>query len=242
MKRPCLDRWQLVIDYLTSAIGFEPREQFRVLYLDKRNNLIADEVMHEGTVDHTPVYPREVLRRAIELHATGCVLVHNHPSGDATPSRSDIDMTKQVAEVCGLLGIAVHDHVIIARDGHSSLRGLGLLWGQRDPANVNAEYQPTNEDGADKKDTNMKAKIWVLCTVLADENAPAMPALFTDEAEAWAKYDEVIRAEWENLMDADDGPYPGDPDEAQDRIRQAHGAEWSRWELTQHEIEIPAAG
>ena len=96
MKRPSLDRWQLVIDYLTSAMAFEPREQFRVLYLDKRNNLIADEVLAEGTVDHTPVYPREVLRRAIELHATGCVLVHNHPSGDATPSRADIDMTKQV--------------------------------------------------------------------------------------------------------------------------------------------------
>jgi DNA repair protein RadC len=103
-------------------MAFEPREQFRVLYLDKRNNLIADEVMQKGTVDHTPVYPREVLRRAIELH-----VVHNHPSGDATPSRADIDMTKQVIEVCGLLGIAVHDHVIIARDGHSSLRGLGLL-------------------------------------------------------------------------------------------------------------------
>jgi DNA repair protein RadC len=79
MKRPSLNRWQLVIDYLTSAMAFEPREQFRVLYLDKRNNLIADEVLAEGTVDHTPVYPREVLRRAIELHATGCVLVHNHP-------------------------------------------------------------------------------------------------------------------------------------------------------------------
>jgi DNA repair protein RadC len=132
MKRPSLDRWQLVIDYLTSAMAFEPREQFRVLYLDKRNNLIADEIMHEGTVDHTPVYPREVLRRAIErraieLHATSCVLVHNHPSGDATPSRADIDMTKQVAEGCNLLGIAVHDHVIITRDGHASLRGLGLM-------------------------------------------------------------------------------------------------------------------
>jgi hypothetical protein len=96
----------------------------------------------------------------------------------------------------------------------------------------------TNEEGVDRKDTDMKAKIWVLCTVLADENAPAMPAVFADEAEAWAKYDEVIRAEWDNLMDADDGPYPGDPDAAQDRIRQAHGAEWSRRELTQHEIEI----
>ena len=89
VKRPALNRWQLVIDYLTSAMGFEPREQFRVLYLDKRNNLVADEVLAEGTVDHTPVYPREVLRRAIELHATGCVLVHNHPSGDATPSRAE---------------------------------------------------------------------------------------------------------------------------------------------------------
>ena len=127
MKRPALNSWQLVLDYLTSAMGFELREQFRVLYLDKRNNLVADEVLAEGTVDHTPVYPREVLRRAVELHATGCVLVHNHPSGDATPSRADIDMTKQVAEVCNLLGIAVHDHVIIARDGHSSLRGLGLM-------------------------------------------------------------------------------------------------------------------
>jgi hypothetical protein len=92
-----------------------------------------------------------------------------------------------------------------------------------------------------RKDLNMKTKICVLATVLADENAPAMPAVFADEAEAWAKYDEMIGAEWDNLMDADDGPYPGDPDEAQDRIRQAHGAEWSRWELTCHEIEIPAA-
>jgi DNA repair protein RadC len=103
LKRPCLNRLQLVIDYLTSAMAFQPREQFRVLYLDKRNNLIADEVMHEGTVDHTPVYPREVLRRAIELHATGCVLVHNHPSGDATPSRSDIDMSKRSSRFVGYL-------------------------------------------------------------------------------------------------------------------------------------------
>jgi hypothetical protein len=102
--------------------------------------------------------------------------------------------------------------------------------------------QPTNEDGADKKDADMKAKIWVLCTVLVDENAPAMPAVFADEAEALAKYDEVIRAEWDSIMDPnDDGPYPGDPDAAQDRIRQAHGAEWSRWELTCHDIEISTA-
>jgi hypothetical protein len=88
----------------------------------------------------------------------------------------------------------------------------------------------------------VKTKIWVLATVLADENAPALPAVFADEAEAWTKYDATIRAEWDNLMDADsDGPYPGDPDEAQDRIRKAIGAEWSRWELTCHDIEIPAA-
>ena len=87
-----------------------------------------------------------------------------------------------------------------------------------------------------------RPKIWVLCTVLVDENAPAMPAVFGDEAEAWAKYDEVIRAEWDSLMDPnDDGLHPGDPDAAQHRIRKAHGAEWSRWELTCHEIEIPAA-
>ena len=86
----------------------------------------------------------------------------------------------------------------------------------------------------------MKAKIWVLATVLADENAPAMPAVFADEAEAWAKYDEVIRGMGQPDGPDADGPYPGDPDEAQDRIRHAHGAEWSRWELTQHEIEIPA--
>jgi hypothetical protein len=92
-----------------------------------------------------------------------------------------------------------------------------------------------------QRETDMKAKIWVLCTVLADENGPAMPAVFADETEARAKYDEVIRAEWDNLMDAYDGPYPGAPDEAQDRIRQAHGAEWSRWELTCHEIEISTA-
>ena len=88
----------------------------------------------------------------------------------------------------------------------------------------------------------MKARVWVLCTVLRDENAPAMPAVFADEMTALAKYDEAMRAEWDSLMDrTDDGPYPGDPDEAQDRIRQAHGAEWSRWELTSHDIEIPDA-
>jgi hypothetical protein len=99
---------------------------------------------------------------------------------------------------------------------------------------------PANVTIGGYEDINMKIKIYVLSTVLADENGPAMPAVFADEAEARAKYDEVIRAEWDNLMDAYDGPYPGDPDAAQERIRRAHGAEWSRWGLTRHDVEISA--
>jgi DNA repair protein RadC len=125
--RPVLSSWSAVLDYLRAAMAFERREQFRVLFLDKRNHLIADEIQQTGTVDHTPVYPREVLRRAIELHATAIVLVHNHPSGDATPSRADIEMTKQIAQACNVLAIPVHDHIIIAKQGHSSLKALGLL-------------------------------------------------------------------------------------------------------------------
>ena len=102
------------------------------------------------------------------------------------------------------------------------------------------QTQPTSAIGG-YEDINMKIKIYVLSTVLADENGPAMPAVFADELEARAKYDEVMRWEWDSMMDPDtDGPYPGDPDEAQERIRRARGAEWSRWELTCHEIEIPA--
>jgi DNA repair protein RadC len=128
LKGRCvLSSWSTVLDYLRSAMAFEPREQFRVLYLDKRNRLIADEVMQTGTVDHVPVYPREVLRRAIELHATAIILTHNHPSGDPTPSQADIAMTKEIAAACGVIGIAVHDHVVIGRDGHASLKALGLM-------------------------------------------------------------------------------------------------------------------
>ena len=108
-------------------MAFEPREQFRVLFLDKRNHLIADEVQQRGTIDHTPVYPREVVKRAIELSATAIVIVHNHPSGDPTPSRADIDMTKMVTAACQVLGIAMHDHVVIAKDGHASFKALGLM-------------------------------------------------------------------------------------------------------------------
>ena len=125
--RQVLNSWSAVIDYCTAAMAHESREQFRVLYLDKKNGLIADEVQQTGTVDHTPVYPREVLRRCIELHATAIILVHNHPSGDPTPSRADIAMTKAIIEVLAPLDIVVHDHVVIGRTGHASLKGLGLM-------------------------------------------------------------------------------------------------------------------
>ena len=112
---------------LSAARSWEHREQFRVLFLDKKNQLIGDEVQQQGTVDHTPVYVREVVKRALELSATAIVLVHNHPSGDPTPSRVDIDVTKQIVAAAGSLGIAVHDHIIVGRDGHASLKALGLI-------------------------------------------------------------------------------------------------------------------
>lgn len=127
LKRPGLSSWKEVLGYLRAAQGFEHREQFRVLFLDKKNQLIADEVQQQGTVDHTPVYAREVVKRSLELSATAIVLVHNHPSGDPTPSRADIDMTKQIVAAAGSLGIAVHDHIIVGRDGHASLKSLGLI-------------------------------------------------------------------------------------------------------------------
>ncbi len=126
-KRPVLASWSALLDYCRAAMAFEEREQFRILFLDKRNVLIADEVQQRGTVDHTPVYPREVMRRALELSATALILVHNHPSGDPTPSRADIQMTETIVEVGKPLGIIVHDHLIIGREGHASFRGLGLI-------------------------------------------------------------------------------------------------------------------
>ena len=122
-----LGSWREVLDYCRAAMAFEPREQFRILFLDKKNGLIADEVQQQGTVDHTPVYPREVVRRALELSATAIILVHNHPSGDPTPSRADIEMTKTIVDSARPLGIAVHDHIIIGRDGHASMKGLRLI-------------------------------------------------------------------------------------------------------------------
>ncbi|MEP3301242.1 MAG: DNA repair protein RadC, partial [Roseibium sp.] len=125
--RAPLSSWSKVIDYIRTAMAFSEVEEFRILFLDKRNGLLADEVQQTGTVDHTPVYPREVIRRALELSATAIILVHNHPSGDPTPSRADIQMTKQIIEIAKPLGVEVHDHIIVGREGQVSFRGLQLI-------------------------------------------------------------------------------------------------------------------
>jgi DNA repair protein RadC len=124
---PILSSWSALIDYCRSAMAFEPIEQFRILFLDKKNRLIADEVQQRGTVDHTPVYPREVIKRALELGATALILVHNHPSGDPSPSTADVQMTRQIADIARPLGITMHDHIIIGRSGHASMKGLKLI-------------------------------------------------------------------------------------------------------------------
>jgi DNA repair protein RadC len=126
-RRAVLSSWSSVIEYCRAAMAFSEREQFRILFLDKKNALLADEVQQTGTVDHTPVYPREVVKRALELSATAVILVHNHPSGDPTPSMADIKMTREIVDVAKPLGIQVHDHIIVGRDGHASLKGLGYL-------------------------------------------------------------------------------------------------------------------
>ncbi|MCT4656531.1 MAG: DNA repair protein RadC [Cohaesibacter sp.] len=126
-KRPVLSSWKAVIDHCRTSMAFNDVEQFRVLFLDKKNTLITDEVQQTGTIDHTPVYTREVIKRALELSATAIILVHNHPSGDPTPSQADINMTKTIVTAAEPLGISIHDHIIVARNGHTSFRGLGLL-------------------------------------------------------------------------------------------------------------------
>jgi DNA repair protein RadC len=126
-QRHVLSSWSSVLDYCRTVMAFESKEHFRILFLDKGNHLIADEQQQTGTVDHTPVYPREVVKRALELSATAVILVHNHPSGDPTPSRADIDMTRAIVEVARPLGIAVHDHLIVGKDGHASLKALKLM-------------------------------------------------------------------------------------------------------------------
>ncbi len=126
-KRKGLATFAQVLDYCRGAMAHLETEQFRVIFLDKKNGLLADEVQGRGTVDHTPVYPREVVRRALELNASAVILVHNHPSGDPTPSTADISMTQNIASLAKPLGISVHDHIIIGRNGHASLRAMKLL-------------------------------------------------------------------------------------------------------------------
>ena len=126
-RRTVISSWNALLAYVKTALAHEAREQFRVLFLDKKNQLIADEIQNRGTVDHAPVYPREVVRRALELSASNLILVHNHPSGDPTPSGADMRMTRELVDIAKPLGIAIHDHIIVGRDGHASFKGLGLI-------------------------------------------------------------------------------------------------------------------
>ena len=126
-ERPILSSWDRLLNYLQVAMKYEKAEQFRLLFLDRKNALIADEVQQRGTVDHAPVYPREVVRRALDLHASALILVHNHPSGDPAPSKADIDITKKLVNAAAAVNLIVHDHLIIGRSGHTSFKTLGLL-------------------------------------------------------------------------------------------------------------------
>ncbi len=127
LKRPVISSWDAVLDYCRTAMAHRETEQFRVLFLDRKNTLIADEEQGHGTVDHVPVYPREIVKRALELNASALILVHNHPSGDPTPSQSDIDMTGQVEAACGALNLNLHDHLVIGKSGELSFRAQGYL-------------------------------------------------------------------------------------------------------------------
>lgn len=127
MEKPVISSWQALLDYCTAAMGRLPVEQFRLLFLDRRNVLIADELQQQGTVDHTPLYPREVVKRSLELNASAIIMVHNHPSGDPTPSKADIEMTRTVRDALRAVGVTVHDHLIVGSKGHTSFKNVGLL-------------------------------------------------------------------------------------------------------------------
>ena len=127
LQQPVVSSWEALLDYCHTALAHRETEQFRVLYLDRKNTLIADEEQAKGTVDHVPVYPREVAKRALELNASALILVHNHPSGDPTPSQADIAMTDQINNACGALGLTLHDHLIIGKSRELSFRSEGYL-------------------------------------------------------------------------------------------------------------------
>lgn len=126
-EKPILTSWQKLIDYCHAAMAHEKREHFRVLFLNKKNQLIADQVQQVGTIDHVPVYPREVVKHALDLGATAMILVHNHPSGDPTPSDGDITMTRELVKAAKAMDVMVHDHIIIGKSGHTSFKSLGLM-------------------------------------------------------------------------------------------------------------------
>lgn len=126
-RRPVISSWNALLAYVKTALAHEAREQFRVLFLDKKNQLITDEILNRGTVDHAPVYPREVVRRALELSASALILVHNHPSGDPTPSTADVDMTREIVNAARPLRISIHDHLVVGRHGVASFRTMGLM-------------------------------------------------------------------------------------------------------------------
>jgi DNA repair protein RadC len=127
LNRPALSSWAALVDYCSAAMARSSHEEFRILFLDKKNALIADEVQGQGTVDHTPVYPREIVKRALELAASAIILVHNHPSGDPTPSRADVEMTREIVAAAKALRITVHDHLVVGRGGTASFKSLGLM-------------------------------------------------------------------------------------------------------------------
>ena len=127
LNLPVLNNWDRLMEYLQVVLGRERIEQFRILFLDNRNRLLADEAQARGTVNHTPVYPREVVKRALELHATGLILVHNHPSGDPSPSREDVEMTRLIGQAAGALSVVLHDHVIVGNGRWFSFRREGML-------------------------------------------------------------------------------------------------------------------
>lgn len=126
-KKPVLNNWTRLMDYCQATMAHETREHFRILFLNKKNEMIADEIQGSGTVDHTPAYPREIMKRALELGATALILLHNHPSGDPKPSQADVDVTRQIINAADTFNIVIHDHIIISRNGYSSMKNMGLM-------------------------------------------------------------------------------------------------------------------
>ena len=127
MGKPVLNSWAKLLDYIQATMAHKQKEHFRLLFLNKKNELIADETQQTGTVDHTPAYPREIVKRSLELSSTAIILVHNHPSGDSTPSRADIDMTQAIIMAAQPLGIVIHDHIVVSKNGVTSMKSKGLM-------------------------------------------------------------------------------------------------------------------